>query len=69
MDALNRLSETPPLCAPLSGTPVELKVSGPIFIPIFIDDGETVRVVGRHNSGMATIRRRILYFPNLTDSK
>jgi len=30
----------------LSGKPVALRVSGPIFI----EDGETVRVVGRHNS-------------------
>jgi len=29
----------------LSGTPIALRVSGPIFI----EDGETVRVVGRHN--------------------
>ena len=29
----------------LSGTPVALRVSGPIFI----EDGETVRVVGRDN--------------------
>lgn len=29
----------------LSGTPVALRVSGPVFI----DDGETVRVVGNHN--------------------
>src|SRR5262249_32547168 len=29
----------------LSGTPVELRLSGPIFI----ENGEAVRVVGRHN--------------------
>jgi hypothetical protein len=62
---LKRVSETLPLCAPLSGMPVELKVRGPVFI----DDGEPLRVVGRHHSGMATIRLRILHFPDLTGSK